>query len=96
MNAADNIAEKLRLAGECRQEVDVLLDCPNHQAGCPECRACRLVATLRRQATELIRRAARVSELRGNRKFAQVRRGANQETGLRAGVASLRSGRMRQ
>lgn len=65
INAAGEPAEKIRLAGELQQEVDAFLDCPNHQASRLECRNCRLIATLRHQATELVRGTGRLSAFQG-------------------------------
>ena len=64
INAAGDPAEKARLAGELEQEVDTLLDCPNHQASRLECQNCRLIAGLRKQATGLVQAAGRLSQAR--------------------------------
>jgi hypothetical protein len=64
INAADDPVEKVRLAGELEQEVNVLLDCANHQAGQPECRNCRLIAGLRSRAAQLVGRAGQLSRTR--------------------------------
>jgi len=67
INAAGETAEKARLAGELEQEVDTLLDCPNHQASRLECQNCRLIAGLRKQATGLVQAAGRLSRVRSQR-----------------------------
>ena len=64
INAACDPTEKARLAEELQQEVDVLLDCANHQVGRLECRNCRLIAGLRKQATRLVQAAGRLSRVR--------------------------------
>jgi hypothetical protein len=61
VDAAGDPAEKARLAGELEQEVDTLLDCPNHQADRTECQNCRLIAGLRKQATRLVQAAGRLN-----------------------------------
>lgn len=63
INAERDPSEKARLAQELEQEVDVLLDCANHQAGRLECQSCRLIAGLRQKATRLVRAAGQISRL---------------------------------
>ncbi len=75
LDAAGDAVEKVRLAGELEQEVDTLLDCPNHQASRMECQNCRLIAGLRKQATRLVQAAARLSRARSNVGRSQARAG---------------------
>jgi hypothetical protein len=75
LDAAGDPAEKARLAGELEQEVDTLLDCPNHQASRPECQNCRLIAGLRKQATRLVQAAGRLSSARNCAGPSQARSG---------------------
>ena len=75
LDAAGDAVEKARLAGELEQEVDTLLDCPNHEANRPECQNCHLIAGLRKQATRLVQAAGRLSRARSSAGRSQARAG---------------------
>lgn len=60
INSAEQISEKAEFARELREEVDVLLSCPDHDNNSVDCSNCRFIAKIRRKTADLIRKAEKL------------------------------------
>lgn len=61
INAADDIQGKTELAEELKKETDVLLNCPDYDNEKLDCKNCRFIAVLRKQAADLVMKARKLA-----------------------------------
>lgn len=61
INSARGVPEKAGLAEELRQEVGVLLSCPDYDQQKPDCKNCRFISGLRKKTADLIIKARKLA-----------------------------------
>ena len=61
INKARGVQEKARWAEELLKEVQLLLDCPNHDGAKLDCMNCRTICELRNRTANLVLKAGKLA-----------------------------------
>ena len=61
INGAKEVLAKAEFAEELRQEVKVLLSCPDYNQQSTDCSNCRFIANMRKKAADLVIKAKRLA-----------------------------------
>ena len=61
INNAKDVVEKAEFAEELREEVNILLSCPDYNQGNIDCSNCRFIANVRKKTADLIIKAKKLA-----------------------------------
>jgi hypothetical protein len=61
INSAERVLKKAEFAEELREEVNVLLSCPDYNQGNIDCSNCRFIANVRKKTADLVIKAKKLA-----------------------------------
>jgi len=61
INSAEVVLKKAEFAEELREEVNVLLSCPDYNQGNIDCSNCRFIANVRKKTADLVIKAKKLA-----------------------------------